>query len=103
MYEEQVQNLKEELQKKIVCEMCSQSQSQPHQGLTNLSAEIVELRKTCSLLQQEKNALLSAQHVNANSAEMTSLILKENTSLKNQVQWYIDVCLCINTYIYIHN
>lgn len=86
MYEEQVQTLKEELQRKV-CEGCSQSNgSQPHDSLTNLSTEIVELKRTCSVLQQERDALLSAQHVNANNAEMTSLILKENTTLKNQVQ-----------------
>jgi len=83
MYEQQVQTLKKELQNK---ETCSQSNSsQPHYGLTNASSEVAELKKTCSILQQERDALLSAQHVNANSAEMTSLILKENATLKNQV------------------
>ena len=91
MYEEQVQTLKEELQKNAVCEACSQSNNtQPHHSSTNLSLEIAELKKTCSILQQERDALLSAQHVNANSAEMTSLILKENTTLKNQV-WTIHL------------
>ena len=86
MYEEQVQTLKEELQKRVVCEAALQSSdTQPHRS--NLSSEIVELKKTCSFLQQERDALLSAQHVNTNNAEMTSLILKENTTLKNQVQY----------------
>lgn len=86
MYEEQVQTLKEELQKRVVSEACSQNNdNHPHHSLA--SAEIVELKKTCSLLQQERDALLSAQHVNANSAEMTSLILQENSTLKNQVQY----------------
>ena len=91
MYEEQVQTLKEELQKRVDSETCSQSSSTQHDR-GNLSSEIVELKKTCSVLQQERDALLSAQHVNANSAEMTSLILKENTTLKNQVQ---PICLYI--------
>ena len=85
MYEEQVQALKEELQKNAISD--GNNGSQPHHGLTNLSTEIAELKKTCSVLQQERDALLSAQHVNANSAEMTSLILKENTTLKNQVRY----------------
>ena len=93
MYEERVQILKEELQKKVVCEGCSQRNGgQPHD---NFSMETAELRKTCLVLQQERDALLSAQHVNANTAEMTSLILKENTALKNQVQCVIT---CIHTY-----
>ena len=41
------------------------------------------------MLQQERDALLSAQHVSANNAEMTSLILQENASLKNQVNWFV--------------
>ena len=81
-----MQTLKEELQNKVVCEAHSQSSgNQPHHGLTNVFSEVAELKKTCSILQQERDALLSAQHVNANSAEMTSLILKENVTLKSQV------------------
>ena len=85
MYEEQVQALKEELQKHVIS--VGNNSSQPHHSLTNLSTEIAELKKTCLVLQQERDALLSAQHVNANTAEMTSLILKENTTLKNQVHY----------------
>ena len=85
MYEEQLQALKEELRKNTVSK--GNSSSQPHHSLTDPSTEMAELKKARLVLQQERDALLSAQHVNANSAEMTSLILQENTTLKNQVQY----------------
>ena len=85
MYEEQLQALKEELRKNAVSE--GNSGNHPHHSLTDPSTEMAELKKACLVLQQERDALLSAQHVNANSAEMTSLILQENTTLKNQVQY----------------
>ena len=85
MYEDQLQALKEELRKNAVSE--GNSGSQPHHYLIDPSTEMAELKKACLVLQQERDALLSAQHVNANSAEMTSLILQENTTLKNQVQY----------------
>ena len=91
MYEEQIQALKEELQKKKVCEICSENgNKRSSQYSADLSTEVAELRRAYSILQQERDALLSAQHVSANNAEMTSLILQENTSLKNQViNWFL--------------
>jgi len=86
MYEEQIQALKEELQKKVVCETCAENgNNRNFRYSADLSTEVAELSRAYSMLQQEQDALLSAQHVSANNAEMTSLILQENTSLKNQV------------------
>jgi len=85
MYDEQIQTLKEELQKKV-CETCSENgNKRSSQYCADLSTEVAELRRAYSILQQERDALLSAQHVSVNNAEMTSLILQESIYLKNQV------------------
>ena len=91
MYEEQIQALKEELEKKkTICATYSENGIKRNsQYSADLSTEVAELRRAYSMLQQERDALLSAQHVSANNAEMTSLILQENASLKNQVNWFV--------------
>ncbi|XP_065906639.1 centrosomal protein of 162 kDa-like isoform X1 [Dysidea avara] len=88
MYEEQIQALKEELEKKkTICATYSENGIKRNsQYSADLSTEVAELRRAYSMLQQERDALLSAQHVSANNAEMTSLILQENASLKNQLK-----------------
>ena len=92
MYEEQVQALKEELQKKTVCKTWSENGNKISlQCSSNQPNDVVELRRAYTTLQQERDALLSAQHVSANNAEMTSVILQENASLKNQVRMYRQI------------
>ena len=86
-----IQGMKEELEKEnTVCETCSENGIKRNsQYSADLSTEVAELRRAYSMLQQERDALLLAQHVSANNAEMTSLILQENASLKNQVNWFV--------------
>ena len=89
-YEEQIRALKEELEKKkTVCEIYSENGNRKSsQYSADLSTEVAELRRAYSMLQQERDALLSAQHVSANNAEITSLILQENAT---QLNWFVII------------